>query len=368
MVIVRETSTSHLSTTCNTYDAREGERFRENHQFCDRPTFVEIFYKCKSVHYQNSLCPSATKSQSNMHTQRIKMFHFLLSLILSSLLLVTSDIIPAVPDLSAGINIAITTPTVTPPQDAPTDIIPPQTTPEPPQEVAPAEPQQVVAPAEPQQVVAPAEPQVVPPAEPQQEVLSTEPQQPAPGAINIDPNLQSLHKLPKFPKLPHLPKLGFLDPMQDPSLANSGDENLAREFLKLHNTARGHAKLPPFYWDVKLEEYARQYASERANGDCADMVHSMGPYGENLFWGKGSSWKPRDAVKKWIKEHKFYDQESNACKHGRTCGHYTQVVWRDSTRLGCAVARCKNDDTFTVCSYDPPGNYLGERPYIHYDH
>ncbi|WTS80289.1 CAP domain-containing protein [Streptomyces sp. NBC_00487] len=33
---------------------------------------------------------------------------------------------------------------------------------------------------------------------------------------------------------------------------------------------------------------------------------------------------------------------SNACVNGRECLHYTQLVWRTSTRVGAAGARCGN--------------------------
>jgi hypothetical protein len=44
------------------------------------------------------------------------------------------------------------------------------------------------------------------------------------------------------------------------------------------------------------------------------------------------------------------------------CGHYTQIVWRNTKSVGCAVARGKGVEVW-VCNYDPPGNYAGQRPY-----
>lgn len=48
---------------------------------------------------------------------------------------------------------------------------------------------------------------------------------------------------------------------------------------------------------------------------------------------------------------------------GKMCGHYTQIVWRDSVRLGCASVNCLNGGMYAICSYDPPGNYIGESPF-----
>ncbi len=40
-------------------------------------------------------------------------------------------------------------------------------------------------------------------------------------------------------------------------------------------------------------------------------------------------------------------------------GHFTQLVWKKSTQLGCALAMTTNNRVLAVCRYTPPGNYLG---------
>ncbi|KAM2731092.1 hypothetical protein EV2_034798 [Malus domestica] len=69
------------------------------------------------------------------------------------------------------------------------------------------------------------------------------------------------------------------------------------------------------------------------------------------------------AVDLWVAEKADYSYESNSCAAGKVCGHYTQVVWRNSARVGCAKVRCSSGGTFIGCNYDPPGNYVGEKPY-----
>ncbi|KAJ1396583.1 Ves allergen [Sesbania bispinosa] len=71
----------------------------------------------------------------------------------------------------------------------------------------------------------------------------------------------------------------------------------------------------------------------------------------------------RDAVRLWVNEKADYDYNSNSCASGKQCGHYTQVVWKNTKRVGCAKVRCNNGGTFITCNYDPPGNYVGQRPY-----
>jgi pathogenesis-related protein 1 len=48
---------------------------------------------------------------------------------------------------------------------------------------------------------------------------------------------------------------------------------------------------------------------------------------------------------------------------GKSCGHYTQVVWRTSTKIGCARVVCNNGATIISCNYSPHGNFNRQSPY-----
>ncbi|KAG6644177.1 pathogenesis-related protein PR-1-like [Carya illinoinensis] len=138
--------------------------------------------------------------------------------------------------------------------------------------------------------------------------------------------------------------------------------SLANQFLAPHNAARSSLRLRPLMWDPKLARYARWYANQR-RFDCA-LRHSNGPYGENIFWGIGNGWTPSQAVTAWVSERKWYNYRSNSCASGQMCGHFTQIVWRTTRRVGCARVICSGGrGVFMTCNYDPPGNYIGERPY-----
>ncbi|VVA37176.1 PREDICTED: pathogenesis-related [Prunus dulcis] len=136
----------------------------------------------------------------------------------------------------------------------------------------------------------------------------------------------------------------------------------ANQFLVPQNAARSATKMKPLVWDAKLARYAQWYANQRRY-DCA-LRHSNGPYGENIFWGSGTGWTPAQAVAAWALESRWYNYWSNSCARGQECGHYTQIVWRSTRRVGCARVTCLGGrGVFMVCNYDPPGNYIGERPY-----
>lgn len=131
--------------------------------------------------------------------------------------------------------------------------------------------------------------------------------------------------------------------------------------MDAHNAARSDVGVPNIAWDDTVAAYAQNYANER-KADC-QLVHSGGQYGENLAWSSGGL-SGTDAVNLWVDEKQYYDYNSNSCASGKQCGHYTQVVWKNSIHVGCAKVECDNNGgTFITCNYDPPGNYIGERPY-----
>ncbi|MBT3220365.1 MAG: hypothetical protein HN348_14865 [Proteobacteria bacterium] len=60
-------------------------------------------------------------------------------------------------------------------------------------------------------------------------------------------------------------------------------------------------------------------------------------------------------------EQEYYNYGTNGCSDG--CGHYTQLVWSSTERVGCAFDNCADGSEIWMCTYDPPGNVVGEKPY-----
>lgn len=146
--------------------------------------------------------------------------------------------------------------------------------------------------------------------------------------------------------------------MADKTLA----QNEQGAYLGGQNQARKEVNLDPLIWDDDVASYAQNYTNQRIS-DCR-LIHSHGPYGENLFWGSWTGYNAYDAVYSWVNAEKpYYNYTSNTCQEGKVCGHYTQVVSRRSIRIGCGRTNCYNGGVIMCCSYDPPGNVVGRRPY-----
>ncbi|MGV9541025.1 CAP family protein [Nocardia beijingensis] len=143
----------------------------------------------------------------------------------------------------------------------------------------------------------------------------------------------------------------------------AGQTDYAQTGLTLHNQYRAKHGSPAMTLTQNLNNLADQCAKYYAQKNTID--HSC-PYkngaGENLVGGQGTY----DAVsfvqmgtKMWYDEIKEYD--FNNPGFSMRTGHFTQVVWKASARLGIGYAS-QNGYTALVALYNPPGNVQGQFP------
>ena len=137
---------------------------------------------------------------------------------------------------------------------------------------------------------------------------------------------------------------------------------IAAEALRAHNQVRAQDRQKPLVWSKDLEQISQQWANRLAS--TCKMYHHQGqvPFGENLFY-KTQSTSVSEVVRTWASEKRFYNHQQNKCQAGKQCGHYTQIVWKGTTDVGCGYKSCSNGAQIWVCSYFPAGNVVGARPF-----
>ncbi len=129
-----------------------------------------------------------------------------------------------------------------------------------------------------------------------------------------------------------------------------------------HNKVRADVGVGPMTWSNQLAAYAQQWAEQLAISGCRMKHRSPNAYGENLFQGTFGAFTAVDAAKAWETEKKDYRGGVLTEANWAPAGHYTQMVWRQTTQLGCGQAIC-NNTLIVACNYNPAGNVLGRKPY-----
>ncbi len=142
-------------------------------------------------------------------------------------------------------------------------------------------------------------------------------------------------------------------PAASASTAGTSD---AQRLIAAHNAARARHCAGPLTWSPKLAAVAQQWANALRDQGCK-FGHSGGQYGENLAAGTTGAMSPEAVVAMWYDEVKGYSFRQPG--FSMQTGHFTQVVWRGTTQVGCGLAQCKGNDIW-VCEYDPPGNWEGQ--------
>ncbi|GJJ74800.1 hypothetical protein EMPS_07158 [Entomortierella parvispora] len=130
-----------------------------------------------------------------------------------------------------------------------------------------------------------------------------------------------------------------------PSVKLTKDE---QSILDTHNKFRALHQAPPLTWNAKLAAFGNNHLK------ACEFKHSGGPYGENLAAGYKDY---KTAITAWYNEVKSYNY--NRPGFSGATGHFTQVVWKATTQVGCAKRFCQNSNwTIYICEYSAPGNIV----------
>ncbi|KAH9819649.1 CAP domain-containing protein [Melampsora americana] len=130
----------------------------------------------------------------------------------------------------------------------------------------------------------------------------------------------------------------------------------SERWLALHNSVRNKYFTPPVQWSEELSAIAKKVS------ETCVFEHSDGDTGENIAAGEMDL---EQVVDDWA----FGNDESSVYDpQNPIYSHFTQIVWKRTTHIGCAYTDCETiqevpwtgQSKFWVCEYNPPGNYAGE--------
>lgn len=153
-----------------------------------------------------------------------------------------------------------------------------------------------------------------------------------------------------------------------PAWGQSAAEMQARQFpgrvLAAHNAARAAVGVAPLVWDAQLGTEAARYAVQLALSRrfAHSSPQSRGATGENLWTGTRHAFSIEAMVDGWVSEKRMFIPgvfpAVSRTGDWEQVGHYTQMVWPQTERVGCALATNSGED-YLVCRYSPAGNVYG---------
>lgn len=165
-------------------------------------------------------------------------------------------------------------------------------------------------------------------------------------------------------------------------------------FMGLYGNFAVATDMKRLQWDAKLETVAQNWANQcqwQHNSNRATEYNALSPtdingnpiagsesVGENLAYFASSALTAASleyalsGYKAWVDEGQDYSMGafnvSDFCDN-EPCGHFTQVIWANTYKVGCAVNYCAAGtvsslaSTYLVCDYASAGNYIGQMPY-----
>lgn len=138
--------------------------------------------------------------------------------------------------------------------------------------------------------------------------------------------------------------------------------------LAAQNRERAASGIEPMAWNPGLAKSAQAWADRlAAQGAFAHApVDMQDPEGENLWAGTRGRYSPEAMVDAWAREKRVFKPgtfpDNSLTGRVHDVGHYTQLMWRDTRQVGCAVATGAREDVL-VCRYSQAGNWVGEKPF-----
>ncbi|XP_063690846.1 venom allergen 5-like isoform X1 [Bolinopsis microptera] len=144
------------------------------------------------------------------------------------------------------------------------------------------------------------------------------------------------------------------------------DDNLVefeRECLKEHNKKRADHHVNSLMWSEECAQHARNWVKKLLQQDA--LIHdTQSGMGENCGYFNSSSAPSKsdttwavNVCNMWYNEIEKYDFGVN--EYQQRTGHFTQMIWKSTEKMGCAIAK-RGTRVYVVANYYPPGNWVGK--------
>lgn len=144
--------------------------------------------------------------------------------------------------------------------------------------------------------------------------------------------------------------------------------NFDARVLAAHNRERSSLGVEPLNWNPTLARSAQAWADRLAADNAFEHApeNVADPQGENLWAGTKRHFSIERMVDGWVREKQHFKPgrfpDNSTTGRVEDIGHYTQLMWRQTRQVGCAMATGAREDVL-VCRYAEAGNYRGEVPF-----
>jgi len=134
-----------------------------------------------------------------------------------------------------------------------------------------------------------------------------------------------------------------------------------RECMNQHNLKRPLHSAGPLTWSEECAEHARKWVQHLVEIDTLAHDNESG-MGENCGYFQSSNVSSKsdsewaiNVSNMWYGEIEKYDFDKSG--YQSQTGHFTQMIWKSTTKMGCAIAK-KGTKVYIVANYYPPGNFM----------
>ena len=179
------------------------------------------------------------------------------------------------------------------------------------------------------------------------------------------------------------PKAYSETPTSTKAASSSKDDSSARAkptgyqgmVLHHHNIHRANHSAPDIAWSDSLAATAQKIGETCIYAHNMDMDKDQGAYGQNIAAGvKADNVSAVITELFYNGEVSFYDElygeDNPSMDNFHEWGHFSQIVWKGTTEVGCATVDCSSQNLantggnvapyFTVCNYKKQGNMGGD--------